>query len=263
MDTGYHPTLPDASLRAEAHRPRPPRRLSRHRLRFMEGEDSAQVLVRFDNGVVGQLVTSWAYDPPPGTRAVLQLSENVARCDSDGGSLTLTLRGSGSQTFAFDAVDTYAVRNRPSLLTACAQAPARCIPRRRASTCCMPHPCAAYEGARTRTIAPVSRVSDTSAGWATATSRSAAGTDSAETLERPPRRSNLGRVACSAASLVQLDIARLDVPGQHPYRQDRSAGRVLRSDRRSPCRRPTPGMAARAEASLPPARQRPTGGADR
>ena len=27
----------------------------------MEGEDSAQVLVRFDNGVVGSIVTSWAY----------------------------------------------------------------------------------------------------------------------------------------------------------------------------------------------------------
>lgn len=35
--------------------------LSTHRLKFMEGEDSAQVLIRFDNGVVGQLVTSWAY----------------------------------------------------------------------------------------------------------------------------------------------------------------------------------------------------------
>ena len=41
--------------------------LSRHRLRFMEGEDSAQVLVRFDNGVVGQLVTAGRDDPPPGT----------------------------------------------------------------------------------------------------------------------------------------------------------------------------------------------------
>jgi predicted dehydrogenase len=33
----------------------------------MDSEDPAQVLVRFDNGVVGPLVTSWAYDPPPST----------------------------------------------------------------------------------------------------------------------------------------------------------------------------------------------------
>ena len=32
--------------------------LSRHRLRFLDSEDSAQMLVRFDNGLVGHLVTS-------------------------------------------------------------------------------------------------------------------------------------------------------------------------------------------------------------
>ena len=66
MDTGYHPTYlmlhfaGGSPVEATA-------LLSRHRLRFMEGEDSAQVLVRFDNEVVGQLVTSWAYDAPPGS----------------------------------------------------------------------------------------------------------------------------------------------------------------------------------------------------
>ena len=46
----------------------------------MEGEDSAQVLVRFDNGVVGQLVTSWAYDLPRlRYREVLGRRGNVAR----------------------------------------------------------------------------------------------------------------------------------------------------------------------------------------
>ena len=80
--------------------------LSRHRLRFMEGEDSAQVLVRFDNEVVGQLVTSWAYDPPPGSEESPS-SGNVA-LKSDGRTLTVTLRGSGSQTYDFEDVDTYA-----------------------------------------------------------------------------------------------------------------------------------------------------------
>jgi len=37
--------------------------LSRHRVSFMEGEDSAQVLVRFEDGSVGNIMTSWAYEP--------------------------------------------------------------------------------------------------------------------------------------------------------------------------------------------------------
>ncbi len=56
--------------------------LSTHRLTFTEGEDSAQVLVRFDNGVVGQLVTSWAYDPPP--------SPNGSRPSASSGRCTAT-----------------------------------------------------------------------------------------------------------------------------------------------------------------------------
>ena len=66
IDTGYHPTYLMLHL-AGGSPVEATALLSRHRLRFMEGEDSAQVLVRFDNGVVGHLVTSWAYDPPPGT----------------------------------------------------------------------------------------------------------------------------------------------------------------------------------------------------
>ena len=106
MDTGYHPTYlmlhfaGGSPVEATA-------MLSRHRLRFMEGEDSAQVLVRFDNGVVGQLVTSWAYDPPPGTERFSVVGERGS-LKSDGRSLTVTLRGSGSQTYDFEDVDTYA-----------------------------------------------------------------------------------------------------------------------------------------------------------
>jgi predicted dehydrogenase len=63
IDTGYHPTylvlwlaggLPTDVLAMT----------SRHRLAFLEGEDSAQLLVRFDNGVLGHVVTSWAYQAP-------------------------------------------------------------------------------------------------------------------------------------------------------------------------------------------------------
>ena len=67
IDTGYHPTYLMLHLAGGA-----PVEVDRDARRptgstFMEGEDSAQVLVRFDNGVVGQLVTSWAYDPAPVT----------------------------------------------------------------------------------------------------------------------------------------------------------------------------------------------------
>ena len=107
--------------------------LSRHRLRFMEGEDSAQVLVRFDNGVVGQLVTSWAYDPPPGTERFSVVGERGS-LKSDGRSLTVTLRGSGSQTMT-SRTSTPMRTKSDSSLTACAPAPVPCTPRSRASTC--------------------------------------------------------------------------------------------------------------------------------
>jgi predicted dehydrogenase len=63
IDTGYHPTYLALALADE-----PPTEVvamtSRHRLAGLEGEDSAQVLVRFAGGAVGQVTTSWAYDPP-------------------------------------------------------------------------------------------------------------------------------------------------------------------------------------------------------
>jgi predicted dehydrogenase len=151
MDTGYHPTYlmlhfaGGSPVEATA-------LLSRHRLRFMEGEDSAQVLVRFDNEVVGQLVTSWAYDPPPGTERFSVVGERGS-LKSDGRSLTVTLRGSGSQTYDFEDVDTYAYEigqfadylrsgTRP-LHTEIEGIDVLCLI------------LAAYEGARSRTIAPV------------------------------------------------------------------------------------------------------------
>ena len=65
------------------------------------------MLVRFDNEVVGQLVTSWAYDPPPGSERFSVVGERGS-LKSDGRTLTVTLRGSGSQTYDFEDVDTYA-----------------------------------------------------------------------------------------------------------------------------------------------------------
>jgi predicted dehydrogenase len=62
IDTGYHPTYLLLHL-IESEPVEVVAMLARHRLQFMEGEDSAQVLVRFADGSIGTLMTSWAYDP--------------------------------------------------------------------------------------------------------------------------------------------------------------------------------------------------------
>ena len=77
IDSGYHPTYVMLHF-AGASPVEVTALLSQHRLSFMEGEDSAQVLVRFDNGVLGHLVTSWAYDAA-GHREVLG-RRGTARC---------------------------------------------------------------------------------------------------------------------------------------------------------------------------------------
>ena len=132
MDTGYHPTYLMLHF-AGASPVEATALLSRHRLRFMEGEDSAQVLVRFDNGVVGQLVTSWAYDAPPGTERFSVVGERGS-LRSDGRSLTITLRGSSSQTYDFRTSTPMRTRSDNSQ-TAYALAYVPCTPRRRALTC--------------------------------------------------------------------------------------------------------------------------------
>ena len=66
IDTGYHPTylllylLDSEPVDVQA-------TLSRHRLKFMEGEDSAHVVVGFADGSVGTVTTSWAYEPAGST----------------------------------------------------------------------------------------------------------------------------------------------------------------------------------------------------
>jgi predicted dehydrogenase len=153
IDTGYHPTYlllylaGGSPVEATA-------LLSRHRLRFMEGEDSAQVLVRFDNGVVGHLVTSWAYDPPPGTEKLAVVGERGSLL-SDGRSLILTLRGSGSQTYDFEDVDTYV--SEIGHFADCLSSRTRPLHTEKEGIEVLGLILAAYEGARSRTIAPVFR----------------------------------------------------------------------------------------------------------
>jgi predicted dehydrogenase len=156
MDSGYHPTY--LMLHFAAGSPvEATALLSQHRLHFSEGEDSAQVLVRFDNGVVGHLVTSWAYEPPPGTEKFSIVGE-LGSMQSDGSSLTVTLRGSGSQRFDFDEVDTYAYEI--GRFADCLRSGTRPLHTEKEGIEVLGVILAAYEGVRNGTIAPVLRRPD-------------------------------------------------------------------------------------------------------
>jgi predicted dehydrogenase len=65
IDTGYHPSYMLLYLAAGAP-VEVTAMLSKYAIASMEGEDSAQVLVRFADGAVGNIVTSWAYELPVG-----------------------------------------------------------------------------------------------------------------------------------------------------------------------------------------------------
>ena len=151
IDTGYHPTYlmlhlaGGAPVEATA-------LLSTHRLKFMEGEDSAQVLIRFDNGVVGHLVTSWAYSPAPSTERFSAVGESGS-ITSDGDTLTLTLREGGGESFEFEPVDSFAAEIghfADSLING-----TRPLHTEKEGIEVLGMILAAYEGARTKTIAPV------------------------------------------------------------------------------------------------------------
>jgi predicted dehydrogenase len=102
IDTGYHPLYLLQHL-AGATPVEVTAMLTRHRLTFMEGEDSAQVLVRYDNGVVGHVTTSWAYDAAPGTEKFSVVAEKGS-LTSDGVTLTYRLRGAEPVTLEFEPV---------------------------------------------------------------------------------------------------------------------------------------------------------------
>lgn len=105
IDTGYHPTYLMLHL-AGAVPVEAVAMLSTHRLTFAEGEDSAQVVVRFDNGAVGTLWTSWAYDPPAITERFSVVAEN-GTLHSDGTSLHVHFRSGEDESNTFEPVDTF------------------------------------------------------------------------------------------------------------------------------------------------------------
>jgi predicted dehydrogenase len=91
IDTGYHPTYLLLYL-MDGEPVEVTAMLSRHRLAFMEGEDSAQVLVRFAGGSVGTVTTSWAYQPAGSTERFSVVGE-AGSLWSDGLALFHQARG--------------------------------------------------------------------------------------------------------------------------------------------------------------------------
>jgi len=151
IDTGYHPTYLMLHL-AGGSPVEATAMLSTHRLKFMEGEDSAQVLIRFDNGVVGQLVTSWAYQPAASTERFSVVGE-LGALHSDGSSVTTRLRSGETQTIDLEPVDTFVAEIghfADSLLNK-----TRPLHTEEEGIAVLGILLAAYEGARTKTIAPV------------------------------------------------------------------------------------------------------------
>ena len=151
IDTGYHPTY--LLLHLAGGKPvEATAMLSTHRLKFMEGEDSAQVLVRFDNGVVGQLVTSWAYQPAAVTERFSVVGSEGA-LHSDGNTLTIRRRAGEVETIELEPVDGFVAEIghfADSLL-----GKTRPLHTEEEGIAVLGILLAAYEGARTKTIAPV------------------------------------------------------------------------------------------------------------
>lgn len=106
IDTGYHPLYLLQHL-AGGTPVQATAMLSRHRLDFMEGEDSAQVLVRYDNGVVGHVTTSWAYQPAVGTEKFSLVGEKGS-LSSDGTTLVSRIRGEEPVIREFEPVHEFA-----------------------------------------------------------------------------------------------------------------------------------------------------------
>ena len=104
IDTGYHPSYLLLYLAGSA-----PAEVaamtSTYRL-AIDGEDSAQVLVRFESGAVGNIVTSWAYSPPPGTWKFQVVGER-GHVYASGNTLHYKLLGEEAGSVSFEDVDTF------------------------------------------------------------------------------------------------------------------------------------------------------------
>jgi predicted dehydrogenase len=110
IDTGYHPTY--LLLHLVASEPvEVVAMLTKHRLTFIEGEDTAHVLVRFAGDAIGSIVTGWAYELPGSTER-FSVSGDEGSLWSDGKTLLHKPRGGETsviQESGPEPPDTYAL----------------------------------------------------------------------------------------------------------------------------------------------------------
>ena len=159
IDTGYHPTYLMLHL-AGAVPVEAMAMLSTHRLTFAEGEDSAQVVVRFANGAIGTLWTSWAYDPPEVTERFSVVAEN-GTLHSDGTTLHVRYRTGETEETTYEKQDTFVAEIghfADSLINN-----TRPLHTEKEGIEALGMILAGYESARTKTIAPVMQAQEAAA----------------------------------------------------------------------------------------------------
>ncbi len=105
IDTGYHPSYMLLYL-AESVPTEVTAMISRHRIHTLDGEDSAQVLVRFANGAVGHIVTSWAYEPPANMNKFSLVGER-GQIWCAGNTLYYRIRGAETVAAEFPSINTF------------------------------------------------------------------------------------------------------------------------------------------------------------
>jgi len=154
IDTGYHPSYLMLHL-AGGVPVEAAAMLSTHRLTFMEGEDSAQVLIRFDNGVVGQLVTSWAYQPAACTERFSVVGE-LGSLHSDGTTISYRLHDGTEESFTFEQVNNFVAEI--GHFAHCLQTGERPPHTEKEGIEVLGMILAAYQSAKEKTIAPVLNV---------------------------------------------------------------------------------------------------------
>jgi predicted dehydrogenase len=73
----------------------------------IEGEDTASVEVRFENGAIGEILTSWAFDNPYGTHQIHVIGEEGQVFGSENTLYYLPKGFNEPAKRGFEAVDTF------------------------------------------------------------------------------------------------------------------------------------------------------------
>jgi predicted dehydrogenase len=105
IDTGYHPSYrmlylagsPIANIQAQ---------MGRY-VQNIEGEDTASVTIRFENGAIGEILTSWAFALPFGTHQIHVVGEKGQIFGSENTLYLLRGQETEPQKKTFDTVHTF------------------------------------------------------------------------------------------------------------------------------------------------------------